>query len=89
MYLVEAVDEYTIQALPEFNGKRFQNVAKEGLGIEEGEKAKEAKEAHEKEYEPLAKWLKETALVDKIDKAVISERLTTSPCALVASQYGW
>lgn len=25
----------------------------------------------------------------QIEKAVITERLTTSPCALVASQYGW
>uniref|UniRef100_H2ZL53 Endoplasmin n=1 Tax=Ciona savignyi TaxID=51511 RepID=H2ZL53_CIOSA len=89
IYLTEAVDEYTIQALPEFDGKRFQNVAKEGLGLDDGEKAKERKEALEKEYEPLAKWLKETALADKIEKAVVTERLTDSPCALVASQYGW
>nr|XP_009861771.1 endoplasmin [Ciona intestinalis] len=89
IYLTEAVDEYTIQALPEFDGKRFQNVAKEGLGLDDGEKAKERKDALEKEYEPLAKWLKETVLTDKIEKAVITERLTDSPCALVASQYGW
>ncbi|CAK8698561.1 unnamed protein product [Clavelina lepadiformis] len=89
IYLTEPVDEYTIQALPEFDGKRFQNVAKEGLGLDEGEKAKERKEALEKEFEPLANWLKETALKDKIEKAVITERLTDSPCALVASQYGW
>merc|ERR1712025_1020613 len=89
VYLTEPVDEYTIQALPEFDGKRFQNVAKEGLGLDEGEKAKERKEALEKEFEPLAKWLKESALKDKIEKAVITERLTDTPCALVASQYGW
>ena len=34
-------------------------------------------------------YLKEDALKDKIEKAVLSERLTTSPCALVASTYGW
>lgn len=89
LYLTEPVDEYTIQALPEFDGKRFQNVAKEGLGLDEGEKAKERKESLEKEFEPLAKWLKESALKDKIEKAVITERLTDTPCALVASQYGW
>merc|ERR1712136_245592 len=89
LYLTEPVDEYTIQALPEFDGKRFHNVAKEGLGLDDGEKAKERKEALEKEFEPLAKWLKESALKDKIEKAVITERLTDTPCALVASQYGW
>lgn len=25
----------------------------------------------------------------QIEKAVLSQRLTNSPCALVASQYGW
>lgn len=89
LYLTEPVDEYTIQALPEFDGKRFQNVAKEGLDIDQGEVAKQRKEALETEFEPLAKWLKETALKDKIEKAVITERLTETPCALVASQYGW
>lgn len=89
LYLVEAVDEYCIQSLPEFEGKKFQNVAKEGLKLDASEKAKERREATEKEYEPLLAWMKDEALKDKIEKAVISERLTTSPCALVASSFGW
>uniref|UniRef100_A0A4W3HUA7 Endoplasmin n=1 Tax=Callorhinchus milii TaxID=7868 RepID=A0A4W3HUA7_CALMI len=89
LYLTEPVDEYSIQALPEFDGKRFQNVAKEGLKFEQSEKAKEKHEAMVKEYEPLLTWLKDKALKDKVEKAVLSERLTDSPCALVASQYGW
>jgi len=28
-------------------------------------------------------------MTEQIEKAVITERLTTSPCALVASQFGW
>uniref|UniRef100_A0A671XHD9 Endoplasmin n=1 Tax=Sparus aurata TaxID=8175 RepID=A0A671XHD9_SPAAU len=89
IYLTEPVDEYCIQALPEFDGKRFQNVAKEGVKFDESDKAKENREALEKEYEPLTTWLKDKALKDKIEKAVLSQRLTNSPCALVASQYGW
>ncbi|XP_070686156.1 endoplasmin [Pempheris klunzingeri] len=89
IYLTEPVDEYCIQALPEFDGKRFQNVAKEGVKFDENEKAKEKREVLEKEYEPLTTWLKDKALKDKIEKAVLSQRLTKSPCALVASQYGW
>ncbi|CAJ1056375.1 endoplasmin [Xyrichtys novacula] len=89
IYLTEPVDEYCIQALPEFDGKRFQNVAKEGIKFDESDKAKEKREALEKEYEPLTTWLKDKALKDKIEKAVLSQRLTNSPCALVASQYGW
>uniref|UniRef100_UPI0037E95C4C endoplasmin isoform X2 n=1 Tax=Semicossyphus pulcher TaxID=241346 RepID=UPI0037E95C4C len=89
IYLTEPVDEYCIQALPEFDGKRFQNVAKEGVKFDESEKAKEKRETLEKEYEPLTTWLKDKALKDKIEKAILSQRLTNSPCALVASQYGW
>ncbi|XP_078732682.1 endoplasmin [Lampetra fluviatilis] len=89
LFLTEAVDEYCIQALPEFDGKRFQNVAKEGLKLDDSEKAKEKLETLEKEYEPLVKWLKDNALKDKIEKATVSQRLLGSPCALVASQYGW
>jgi heat shock protein beta len=85
LYLIEPVDEYCIQSLPEFDGKKFQNVAKEGVKIDEKDKTEEL----EKEYEPLLKWLKGKALKDLIEKATVSQRLTDSPCALVASSYGW
>ncbi|KFM57735.1 Endoplasmin, partial [Stegodyphus mimosarum] len=89
LYLTEPVDEYAISALPEFEGKKFQNVAKDGLRLDEGEKAKELQETLNKEYEPLIKWLEDDVLKDKITKATVSQRLHSSPCALVASQFGW
>lgn len=66
IYLTEPVDEYCIQALPEFDGKRFQNVAKEGIKFDESEKAKEKRESLEKEFEPLTTWLKDKALKEKV-----------------------
>lgn len=90
LYLTEPVDEYCIQSIPEFEGKKFQNVAKDGLTIgDETDKTKKAAEALEKKYEPLTKWLAETSLKDNIEKAVVSKRLTDSPVALVANQWGW
>lgn len=86
IYLVEPVDEYTIQALPEFDGKKFQNVAKEGVDIDVN---KSYLERMEKKYEPLLDWLKSKALFNKIEKAVVSNSLESSPAALVASAYGW
>lgn len=67
IYLTEPVDEYCIQALPEFDGKRFQNVAKEGVKFDESDKAKDKREALEKEFEPLTTWLKDKALTDKVE----------------------
>lgn len=66
MYLIEPVDEYCIQAMPEFEGKSFQNVAKEGVKLDKGEKSKQIFEALEKTFEPLVTWLKETGLKDKV-----------------------
>ncbi|KJE91193.1 glucose-regulated protein 94 [Capsaspora owczarzaki ATCC 30864] len=89
LYLVDPVDEYTIQNLPEFEGKKFQNVAKEGLKFGDETDSQERRfKKIEKQFKPLTDWLR-TKLEKFLDKAVISTRLTGSPCALVASSYGW
>merc|ERR1712110_49427 len=87
LYLTEPVDEYAIQALPEFDGKRFQNVAKEG--VETPDDNKNFQEKMETKFEPLLEWIKNNPLREKIDKAVISQQLESTPAALQASQYGW
>jgi len=90
LYLVEAVDEYAIGALPEFEGKKFQNVAKEGVEIDgDSNAAKERKEHLKERFAPLMKWMAEDALKDHIAKAEVSERLDASPCAIVTSRFGW
>merc|ERR1739847_101452 len=90
LLLTEAVDEYAISALPEFEGKKFQNVAKEGFSIDgDTDAAKARKEAITEKFEPLTKWLGEDSLKDHILRAEISERLVDSPCALITSKFGW
>merc|ERR1711936_1227207 len=90
LYLTEAVDEYAISAIPEFEGKKFQNVAKEGFTLDgETEAAKERKNEIKERFEPLTKWMQEDALKDHILRAEISERLDKSPCALITSRFGW
>ena len=66
LYMIEPVDEYCIQSLPEFEGKKFQNAAKEGVKLDNSETAKERKEAVEKEYEILLEWMKNNALHNKV-----------------------
>lgn len=89
LFLVEAVDEYSISALPEFDGKKFQNVAKEGFTLPESEEAKAKFEELKERFEPLAKWFSDVGLKDQITKAFVSEKLTNTPCVLVASMFGW
>lgn len=89
LYLVDPIDEYVMQSLPEFEGKRFQNVAKEGLNIDKSKHAEERLKEMQKTYEPLLNWIKDGALKDKIESVKISTRLVSTPMALVANQYGY
>ena len=68
LYLTEPVDEYCMQSMPEFEGKKFQNAAKEGLKLGETDKSKKRVEELQKQYEPLTKWLQDKILKEKVRK---------------------
>ena len=88
LYLVDPIDEYAIQHVTEFDGKKLQSVTKEGLKFEETEEEKKAFEEIKADFEPLCKLMKEI-LGDKTEKVVVSERLSEAPCCLVTGEYGW
>ena len=88
LFLTEAVDEHAIVTIPEFEGKRFHNIAKEGFVLDESPEAQQKLQELKSTFEPLTKWL-DDVLKDYISKAQISERLSESPCALIASYFGW
>ncbi|XP_035429187.1 endoplasmin [Spodoptera frugiperda] len=88
LYLTEAVDEYCLSSLPEYDGKKFQNIAKEIFDLEENEQQKERLEAYKKQFEPLTTWLG-NKLSAWITRAVVSRRLARSPAALAATAFGW
>merc|ERR1712072_1530788 len=87
LYMVDPVDEYAVQQLKEFDGKKLKSVTKEGLDIAD-EDEKEKLEELKAEFEPLTKLMKEV-LGDKVEKVVISDRMADSPCVLTTSEYGW
>ena len=87
LYLTEAVDEYCIQSLPEFEGKKFANVAKEGLKMgEESEAAKTYREELEAKHEPLINWLKDEALKDEVRTQLILVRWGSIPRSILKRQ---
>ncbi|KAK7466382.1 Hsp90 chaperone hsp82 [Stygiomarasmius scandens] len=88
LLLVDPIDEYAITQLKEFDGKKLICVSKEGLELEETEEEKKAREAEEAEFKELCSVVKE-ALGDKVEKVVVSNRITDSPCVLVTGQFGW
>merc|ERR1712118_340138 len=88
LFMVDPIDEYCVQQLKEYDGKKLVSVTKEGLKFEETEEEKKAWEELTADFEPLCKLMKEI-LGDKVEKVVNSERVTESPCCLVTGEYGW
>jgi len=88
IYMTEPIDEYCVQQLKEFEGKKLVSVTKEGLELPEDEEEKKKQEQDKEKYETLCKVMKDI-LDKKVEKVLISNRLVSSPCCIVTSQYGW
>jgi molecular chaperone HtpG len=88
IYMTEPIDEYCVQQLKEFEGKKLVSVTKEGLELPEDEEDKKKRESDAEKYENLCKVMKDI-LDKKVEKVTISNRLVSSPCCIVTSQYGW
>merc|ERR1712164_3571 len=88
LYLVDPIDEYAVQQLKEYDGKKLVCVTKEGLELPEDDDEKKRQEELKAEFEELCKVIKEI-LDKKIEKVVVSNRLVGSPCCIVTSTYGW
>lgn len=88
IYMTEPIDEYVVQQLKEYQGKRMVCVTKEGLELPEDEDEKKKREEDKTRFEDLCKVMK-SVLDAKVEKVVVSQRLVESPCCIVTAQYGW
>ncbi|ORZ03520.1 heat shock protein 90-1 [Syncephalastrum racemosum] len=88
LLMTDPIDEYSTSQLKEYDDKKLVCITKEGVEIEEDEEEKAAREEEEKKFEGLCKSVKEI-LGDKVEKVVVSNKLTDSPCVLTTGQFGW
>jgi molecular chaperone HtpG len=88
LFLVDPIDEYVVQQLKEYDGKKLVSVTKEGLELEETDEEKAAAAERKAAFEPLCALMKDI-LGDKVEKVVVGERIVDSPCVLVTGEYGW
>jgi len=88
LLMSDPMDEYAMQQLKEFEGKKFKNIAKEGLELAKDEEEKKKIEEHKKATEELCKIIKDT-LGEKVEKVLSGERLSSSPCVIVTGEFGW
>merc|ERR1711912_65556 len=81
LYMGEPIDEYCVQQLKEYDGKKLLCATKEGLDLKDDEEQKKKFEEDKAKTESLCKLIKEV-LDTKVDKVVVSNRLESSPCCL-------
>ena len=86
-YEVEPIDDYCVQQLKEYDGKQLVPVTEKGLELPEDEEEKKKLEEDKKKFKELCKVVKDT-LDKRVGQVVVSNRLVTSPCCIVTSQFG-
>ena len=88
LYLTDPIDEYMVQQLKDYDGKKLVSCTKEGLELDNTDDENKKQEELKAKFEPLCKLIKDV-LGDKIEKVVVSTRIDESPCVLVTSEHGW
>jgi molecular chaperone HtpG len=89
LLLTDPVDEIWVEPVGEFDGKRFQSIAKGqvDLDTEEEKKAAESeRDQQQKDFAALLAWMK-TTLEAEVKEVRLSSRLTSSAACLVGDAY--
>jgi molecular chaperone HtpG len=88
LFMVDPIDEYVMQQVKDFEDFKFVCLTKEGVKFDESEDEKKQREEDKAAFDKLCKQMKEI-LTEKVEKVVLTERLSTSPCILITSEFGW
>jgi len=90
LYLTDPVDEWVVQALTEYDGKKLKAVDRGDVELDSEDEKKvkeEKKKESEEQYKGVLEFIKEN-LAASVKEVRFSGRLTESACCLVADEYG-
>ncbi|ETK89540.1 hypothetical protein F441_06555 [Phytophthora nicotianae CJ01A1] len=90
LYFVDALDEYMVSHISEFDGKKLVSITKEGIkfGDEDESLTQKREQLYADKYVALTTALK-TLYGDKISRVTMSQRVVDSPAVMVTSQWGY
>jgi len=88
LFMTEAIDEYMMQQLKEFEKFKFVCISKGNLDLNDTEEEKQEKEQLAEQMKVVCDLVKET-LGEKIEKVEVSTRVVNSPCCIVTGEFGW
>jgi molecular chaperone HtpG len=88
LLLSDRIDEWLVQHLTEFDGKKLRSVAKGGLDLSklDDEETKKAQQEAEQAFADVIGRFK-TALGDQVKDVKVSHRLTESPACVVTDEF--
>jgi molecular chaperone HtpG len=87
LLMTDAIDEWIVDALRQFDDKPFVSAAKGALDLPESDAEKHAKEAKEKELAPVTERMQK-ALDQHVKTVRVTDRLSDSPACLVNDEHG-
>ena len=85
LLLSDPIDEFMMQAVTEFDGKKFHDVSRGDVDFEKTEEEKKSEESSKVEFKDLCTELQKD-LDANIKEVRISSRLKDSPCCLVTDE---
>jgi len=88
LLLSDRIDEWLMQHLTDFDGKKLRSVAKGGLDLSklDDEATKQAQQETEQQFAAVAARFK-AALGDQVKDVKVSHRLTDSPACIVTDEF--
>ena len=86
LYMTDAIDEYSMQQIREYDGRKVVSATEEGLRLPGDEE--DAEKEMQKDYKDTCERVKEI-LGEKVERVTVSLRMENSPCCLVSGKYGY